>query len=47
MKETLTRIELYSREITDLINEIDELTTKKDLFLENFKANFLELSTNN
>lgn len=41
------RLNLYSEEITELINDIEEVETSKDLLLDNFKSMFLELSTNN
>lgn len=47
MKKESTKLNLYSEEITELINDIEEVEKSKDLLLDNFKSMFLELSTNN
>ncbi len=47
MENKSTNLKLYSEEITELINDIDEVEKSKDLLLDNFKSMFLELSTNN
>lgn len=47
MKNESTKLNLYSEEITELINDIEEVEKSKDLLLDNFKSMFLELSTNN
>lgn len=47
MKNEVTKLKLYSEEITELMQDIDEVQQSKDLLLDNFKSMFLELSTNN
>ena len=47
MKNKLSKLNFYSEEITELINDIEEVEASKDLLLDNFKSMFLELSTNN
>lgn len=47
MENKSTKMKLYSEEITELINDIEEVEKSKDLLLDNFKSMFLELSTNN
>ena len=47
MNNDFSKIELYSEEISELVNDIEEISIKKDFIIENFKSMFLELSTNN
>jgi hypothetical protein len=47
MNNDLSKAKIYSQEISELINDIEEIDYKKDLLLDNFKVMFLELSTNN
>jgi t-SNARE complex subunit (syntaxin) len=47
MRKDLNKIEIYSEEITELLNDIEEVDNTKDFILDNFKTMFLELSTNN
>ena len=47
MNNDLSKAKIYSKEISELINDIEEIDGKKDLLLDNFKSMFLELSTNN
>jgi|GEM_PF-6113083 hypothetical protein len=47
MSNELPKVKLYSQEISELMEDIEELDYKKDLLMENFKSMFLELSTNN
>ncbi len=47
MNNDLSKAKIYSKEISELINDIEEIDEKKDLLLDNFKSMFLELSTNN
>lgn len=47
MNNDLSKAQIYSQEISELINDIEDIDYKKDLLMENFKSMFLELSTNN
>ncbi|MDD3420213.1 MAG: hypothetical protein PHE78_06385 [Candidatus Gastranaerophilales bacterium] len=47
MRNEINKIEIYSEEITELLNDIEEVEDTKDFLLDNFKTMFLELSTNN
>ncbi len=47
MNNNLPKVKLYSQEISELMDDMEEIDCKKDLLIENFKSMFLELSTNN
>jgi len=47
MENKLPKAKIYSKEISQLVNDIEEINSQKDLLMENFKSMFLELSTNN
>ena len=47
MNNDLSKAKIYSQEISELIQDIEDIDYKKDLLMENFKSMFLELSTNN
>lgn len=47
MENNLTNAKIYSDEIRELLNEVEEIDYKTDLLMDNFKEMFLQLSTNN